>query len=71
MTIDVVCKNCDYFNELDPGVDDSGQCRRMPPRGIDDKSLPDGTDQINVFPRIDDGATEFCGEFKLLTTYTP
>jgi hypothetical protein len=71
MAIDVVCKNCDFFNELNPGVDNSGQCRRMPPRGIDDKSLPTGTDPVNVFPLIDDGSTEFCGQFKLSTTYTP
>lgn len=62
--MDQFCINCDYFNELNPGVDNTGQCRRMPPRGIDTKSLPEGTDPINVFPYIEDSTTEFCGQFK-------
>lgn len=63
--VDVLCKNCDYFNEL-VGNPNYGQCRRLPPRGIDTKSLPEGTDPVNVFPMIDDGETEFCGQFKLI-----
>jgi len=69
--IQVLCVNCDFFNEANPGVDNSGECRRMPPRGIDDKSMPTGTDPVNVFPHIDDATVEFCGQFKLSTTHTP
>ena len=68
MTFQVICKNCDYFNELNPGLDNTGQCRRNPPRGIDEKAVPTGEDLINVFPYIQDGTTEFCGEFKLIKT---
>jgi hypothetical protein len=66
--VSVLCINCDFFNALNPGVDNTGQCRREPPRGIDDKSLPVGEDPINVFPLIDDAEVEFCGEFKTSVT---
>lgn len=65
--MEVLCINCDFFNALNPGVDNSGQCRRNPPRGIDDKSRPE-LEPINVFPIIDDGTAERCGEFKLIVT---
>lgn len=61
------CINCDFFYELNPGVDNTGQCRALPPRGIDDKSLPSTASKINVFPYIENGSTESCGEFKPLT----
>jgi len=69
--VNVLCVNCDFFNEANPGVDNSGECRRMPPRGIDDKSMPTGADPVNVFPRVDDATLEFCGQFKVSTKYTP
>lgn len=71
MTISVICWNCDYFNTLNEGVDNSGQCRRRPPRGIDAHAIPEGVDDENVFPYVEDGTTEFCGEFKLSTSEIP
>lgn len=72
MAITVKCINCDYFNALNEGVDNSGQCRRWPPRGIDEKAIPSSESDENVFPFIEDADAdnEFCGEFKLITTTT-
>jgi len=64
--MDEFCINCYYFEELNPTTHE-GQCRFMPPRGIDDKSLPSGTDPVNVFPPVDDGTVEFCGQFRTNT----
>jgi hypothetical protein len=71
MPISVICWNCDYFNTLNVGVDNSGQCRRRAPRGIDTKSIPLGVSQSNVFPYVEDGTEEMCGEFKLNTGVIP
>ena len=62
--MEVQCWNCDFFNTLNEGNDNSGQCRRHAPRGIDSKSIPDNETSDAVFPEISDGTTEFCGEFK-------
>jgi hypothetical protein len=58
-----ICMNCDYFNETNPETH-AGQCRRLPPRGIDTKSMPTGTDPLHVFPVVDDGSQEHCGQFR-------
>jgi hypothetical protein len=66
-----LCWNCDYFNTLNEGVDNSGQCRRYAPRGIDTKSIPAYVPDIQVFPYVDDGMNEGCGDFKLNTGVIP
>jgi len=73
MATTVNCWNCDYFNTLNEGVDNSGQCRRRAPKGIDEKSIPTGVSNTNIFPYVEDGTDEqeFCGEFKLNTGVIP
>lgn len=72
------CWDCDYFNALDVGVDNSGQCRRNAPSKFDQQTIsssaqPSSTN-INyqyLFPNIEDGTDNFCSGFKPSTTTVP
>lgn len=58
------CWNCDFYQPKEPGTSNAGWCRRYPPRGIDLKSITEPVNPFDVFPPIDDGTAEDCGDFK-------
>lgn len=62
--MNVICWNCDYFQPSAVGENNAGWCRRYPPRGIDLKSITEPVDPFDVFPPIEDGTSEWCGDFK-------
>lgn len=62
--MDPICWNCDYFQPKAVGENNSGWCRRYPPRGIDLKSITEPVNGLDVFPPIEDGTIEECGDFK-------
>lgn len=65
------CWTCDYFNPLNPGVDNTGQCRFHAPRKFDQATIPSMTqpaksslDYSLLFANIEDGNDNFCGDYK-------
>ena len=65
------CWHCDYFQLKEPGISNAGWCRRYAPSGIDYKVITEPVDALNVFPPIDDGTAEDCGDYKPTTGDTP
>jgi hypothetical protein len=65
MPKEVICWNCDYFQPAAVDENNTGWCRRKPPRGIDQKSITEPVNTFDVFPPVEDGIEEWCGDFKL------
>jgi len=64
MSLDVNCWDCNFFQPKNVGVDNSGWCRKNPPRGIDMKSQTEPIDPLDVFPPIEDALIENCGDYQ-------
>jgi hypothetical protein len=63
MTTPKLCWYCDYFQTSQPEVNRSGWCRRHPPRGVDEKSVP-VREFYDTFPAVKDGSLEWCNDYK-------
>ena len=59
------CWYCEHFFAHAAGSNNTGECRRHAPVGLDSQMINDfNGDETKIFAQIYDGTTEWCGEFQ-------